>query len=82
MAESVAAQVHDDDGRRDVDDPTASVLIASEYALFAQVGAQVRVTQGTGSAVLKARADATAASQSLRSNFFSAYQASALVSIF
>mgnify|MGYP006343560805 CR=1 FL=1 len=46
MAESVAAQVHDDDGRRDVDDSTASVLIASEYALFAQVGRARRVEAG------------------------------------
>ena len=46
MAESVAAQGHDDDGRRDVDDPTASVLIASEYALFAQVGRARRIEAG------------------------------------
>ena len=46
MAESVAAQVFDDGGLRDVDDPTASVLIASEYALFAQVGRARRVEGG------------------------------------
>ena len=46
MAERGAAQVFDDGGQRDVDDPTASVLIASEYALFAQVGRARRVEAG------------------------------------
>ena len=47
MAESVSAQVQDEGAGQDVDDPTASALIASEYALFAQVGRARRVDAGT-----------------------------------
>jgi diguanylate cyclase (GGDEF)-like protein len=47
VAESVSAQVQDDGAGQDVDDPTASALIASEYALFAQVGRARRVDAGT-----------------------------------
>jgi NADH-quinone oxidoreductase subunit G len=44
----------------------ASPVVGLPPALFQQVGAQVRVTQGQGSAVLPARADATLADNTVR----------------